>query len=34
MAKSYTPEGLLFRSFILTMASIGLFIGIVIVFVL
>ncbi len=34
MAKAYTPEDLAFRTFAITMAGIGLFIGVVIVFIL
>ena len=34
MAKSYTPEDLAFRTFSITLAGIGLFIGGVIIFVL
>jgi hypothetical protein len=34
MAKSYSPEDLVFRAFTLTMASIATFIGIVLIFVL
>ena len=34
MAKSYSPEDLAFRTFVITMAGIALFIGAVIIFVL
>ena len=34
MAKAYTPEDLVFRTFAITMAGIGLFIGVVVVFIL
>ena len=34
MGKAYTPEDLAFRSFVMTMAGIGLFIGVVVIFIL
>jgi hypothetical protein len=34
MGKAYTPEDLAFRSFVITMAGIGLFIGVVVIFIL
>jgi hypothetical protein len=34
MAKSYSPEDLLFRAFGLSMATIGLFIAVVVIFIL
>jgi hypothetical protein len=34
MGKAYTPEDLAFRSFAISMAGIGLFIGVVVIFIL
>ena len=34
MAKAYTPEDLVFRIFAITMAAVGLFIAVVVVFIL
>jgi len=34
MAKAYTPEDLIFRTFAITMTGIGLFIAVVFIFIL